>query len=112
MRKIEAIIRPTKVQEVKDALDEAGFESMTITEVKGRGKQKGVLQQWRGRQYCVDLLPKVKIELVVPVEKTDDAVEIIINHAKTGAVGDGKIFIYPVEKIIRIRTGETDGDAL
>ncbi|OPY18287.1 MAG: putative nitrogen regulatory PII-like protein [Methanomethylovorans sp. PtaU1.Bin093] len=112
MRKIEAIIRPTKVQEVKDALDDAGFESMTITEVKGRGKQKGVLQQWRGQKYCVDLLPKVKIELVVPVEKTDAVVEIIMKHAKTGSIGDGKIFIYPVEKIIRIRTGETDGDAL
>ncbi|WP_333788190.1 P-II family nitrogen regulator [Methanomethylovorans sp.] len=112
MRKIEAIIRPTKVQEVKDALDDAGFESMTITEVKGRGKQKGVLQQWRGQKYCVDLLPKVKIELVVPVEKSDAVVEIIMKHAKTGSIGDGKIFIYPVEKIIRIRTGETDGDAL
>jgi len=112
MRKIEAIIRPTKIQEVKDALDDAGFESMTITEVKGRGKQKGVLQQWRGQKYCVDLLPKVKIELVVPVEKSDAVVEIIMKHAKTGSIGDGKIFIYPVEKIIRIRTGETDGDAL
>ncbi|MCC7576772.1 MAG: P-II family nitrogen regulator [Methanomethylovorans sp.] len=112
MRKIEAIIRPTKVQEVKDALEDAGFESMTITEVKGRGKQKGVLQQWRGQKYCVDLLPKVKIELVVPVEKTDAVIEIIMKHAKTGSIGDGKIFIYPVEKIIRIRTGETDGDAL
>ena len=112
MRKIEAIIRPTKVQEVKDALDDAGFESMTITEVKGRGKQKGVLQQWRGQKYCVDLLPKVKIERVVPVEKSDAVVEILMKHAKTGSIGDGKIFIYPVEKIIRIRTGETDGDAL
>jgi nitrogen regulatory protein P-II 1 len=112
MRKIEAIIRPTKVQEVKDALDEAGFESMTLTEVKGRGKQKGVLQQWRGQKYCVDLLPKVKMELVVPAEKTDEAVAIILKHAKTGSIGDGKIFIYPVEKSIRIRTGETDGDAL
>lgn len=112
MRKIEAIIRPTKVQEVKDALDEAGFESMTLTEVKGRGKQKGVLQQWRGQKYCVDLLPKVKMELVVPAEKTDAAVEIIMKHAQTGSIGDGKIFIYPIEKIIRIRTGETNGDAL
>ncbi|MGD9778944.1 P-II family nitrogen regulator, partial [Methanomethylovorans sp.] len=71
-----------------------------------------VLQQWRGQKYCVDLLPKVKIELVVPVEKSDAVVEIIMKHAKTGSIGDGKIFIYPVEKIIRIRTGETDGDAL
>jgi nitrogen regulatory protein P-II 1 len=112
MRKIEAIIRPTKVQEVKDALDEAGFESMTLTEVKGRGKQKGVLQQWRGQKYCVDLLPKVKMEVVVPAEKTDEVVAIIIKHAQTGSIGDGKIFIYPIEKSIRIRTAETNEDAL
>jgi nitrogen regulatory protein P-II 1 len=71
-----------------------------------------VLQQWRGQKYCVDLLPKVKMELVVPAEKTDEAVAIIMKHAQTGSIGDGKIFIYPVEKIIRIRTGETNGDAL
>jgi len=112
MRKIEAIIRPTKVQEVKDALDAAGFESMTLTEVKGRGKQKGVMQQWRGQKYCVDLIPKVKMEMVVPSDKTDEVVAIIMKHAQTGSIGDGKIFIYPVEKIIRIRTAETNGDAL
>ncbi len=112
MRKIEAIIRPTKIHEVKDALEEAGFESITVTDVKGRGKQKGVMQQWRGRKYCVDLLPKIKVEIVVSEEDTDNVVDIIQKIAATGSIGDGKIFIYPVEKIIRIRTGETDGDAL
>ncbi|WP_094227719.1 P-II family nitrogen regulator [Methanolobus psychrotolerans] len=112
MMKIEAIIRPTKIHEVKDALDEAGFESVTVTDVKGRGKQKGVMQQWRGRKYCVDLLPKIKMELVVSDENVDKAVDVIIKTAATGSIGDGKIFIYPVAKIIRIRTGETDGEAL
>lgn len=112
MRKIEAIIRPTKVHEVKDALEEAGFESLTVTDVKGRGKQKGVMQQWRGRKYCVDLLPKIKIEIVVSEEDTEKVIDIIQSTSATGSIGDGKIFIYPVEKIIRIRTGETDGDAL
>ncbi|SFM79007.1 P-II family nitrogen regulator [Methanolobus profundi] len=112
MMKIEAIIRPTKIHEVKDALDEAGFESVTVTDVKGRGKQKGVMQQWRGRKYCVDLLPKIKMEMVVKDEDVDSVVDIIVKTAETGSIGDGKIFIYPVSKIIRIRTGETDGEAL
>jgi nitrogen regulatory protein P-II 1 len=112
MMKIEAIIRPTKIHEVKDALDAAGFESITVTDVKGRGKQKGVMQQWRGRKYCVDLLPKIKMELVVNDENVDKAVEVIMKAAETGSIGDGKIFIYPVAKVIRIRTGETDGEAI
>ncbi|MBN2109750.1 MAG: P-II family nitrogen regulator [Methanosarcinaceae archaeon] len=112
MMKIEAIIRPTKIHEVKDALEEAGFESLTLTDVKGRGKQKGVMQQWRGRKYCVDLLPKIKMEVVVKDADVDAVVDIIMKNAATGAIGDGKIFIYPVAKILRIRTGETDGDAL
>lgn len=112
MMKIEAIIRPTKIHEVKDALDEAGFESVTVTDVKGRGKQKGVMQQWRGRKYCVDLLPKIKMEMVVADENVDKVVDVIMKVAATGSIGDGKIFIYPVTKIVRIRTGETDGDAL
>ncbi|MDW7730801.1 MAG: P-II family nitrogen regulator [Methanolobus sp.] len=112
MKKIEAIIRPTKIHEVKDALDEAGYESVTVTDVKGRGKQKGVMQQWRGRKYCVDLLPKIKMEVVVNDADVDTVVDIIMKTAATGSIGDGKIFIYPVEKILRIRTGETDGDAL
>lgn len=112
MMKIEAIIRPTKIHEVKDALDEAGFESVTVTDVKGRGKQKGVMQQWRGRKYCVDLLPKIKMEMVVNDYDVDRVVDIITKTAATGSIGDGKIFIYPIAKIVRIRTGETDGDAL
>ncbi|TQD24979.1 P-II family nitrogen regulator [Methanolobus vulcani] len=112
MMKIEAIIRPTKIHEVKDALDEAGFESITVTDVKGRGKQKGVMQQWRGRKYCVDLLPKIKMEMVVDDDNVDKIVDIIMKVAATGSIGDGKIFITPVTKIIRIRTGETDGEAL
>ncbi|WMW21385.1 P-II family nitrogen regulator [Methanolobus mangrovi] len=112
MMKIEAIIRPTKIHEVKDALDAAGYESITVTDVKGRGKQKGVMQQWRGRKYCVDLLPKIKMEIVINDEDVDKVVEVIMKTAETGSIGDGKIFIYPVSKIIRIRTGETDGEAL
>ncbi|WP_292466397.1 P-II family nitrogen regulator [Methanolobus sp.] len=112
MMKIEAIIRPTKIHEVKDALDEAGFESITVTDVKGRGKQKGVMQQWRGRKYCVDLLPKIKMEMVVNDDSVDKAVDVIMKTAATGSIGDGKIFVYPVTKIIRIRTGETDEEAI
>ncbi|KXS43509.1 P-II family nitrogen regulator [Methanolobus zinderi] len=112
MMKIEAIIRPTKIHEIKDALEEAGYESLTVTDVKGRGKQKGVMQQWRGRKYCVDLLPKIKMEVVVNDADVDSVVDIIMKSAATGSIGDGKIFIYPVAKILRIRTGETDGDAL
>jgi nitrogen regulatory protein P-II 1 len=112
MKKIEAIIRPVKLSDVKTALDEAGYHSMTITEVKGRGQQKGIVQQWRGREYCVDLLPKVKIEIVTPAEKVDEIINILKESAFTGNIGDGKIFVLPVEQTIRIRTGERDGEAL
>ncbi|ADE35745.1 P-II family nitrogen regulator [Methanohalophilus mahii] len=112
MYKVEAIIKPTKLHEVKDSLEEAGFASLTVTEVKGRGQQKGMMQQWRGRKYCVDLLPKTKIELVLAEEKLDEVVELIRKTATTGEIGDGKIFIYPVQSVIRIRTGEVDEDAL
>lgn len=112
MYKVEAIIKPTKLHEVKDSLEEAGFASLTVTEVKGRGQQKGMMQQWRGRKYCVDLLPKTKIEIVLSEDEIDGVVEIIRKTASTGEIGDGKIFIYPVKSVIRIRTGEKDGDAL
>ena len=112
MIKVEAIIRPTKVEDVKNALDKAGYISLTITEVKGRGQQKGIKQVWRGREYTVDILPKVKVELVVKDENEDEVVGIIQQSAKTGTFGDGKIFVIPVEKIIRIRTGESGADAL
>ena len=112
MRKIEAIVRPTKIHDVKAALEAAGFDSMTITDVKGRGKQRGMVHQWRGREYCVDLIPKIKVEVVVPEKLVEDVIDTIVKNASTGEIGDGKIFVYPVEKTVRIRTGERDGDAL
>ncbi len=112
MKKIEAIIKPTKLEDVKNSLEKAGYISLTITEVKGRGQQKGIKQVWRGREYTVDILPKVKVELIVKDESEDEVVGVIQQSAKTGTFGDGKIFVIPVEKVIRIRTGETGGDAL
>ncbi len=112
MKKIEAIIRTTQLNAVKAALENKGFDSLTVTEVKGRGKQRGISQQWRGRKYCVDLLPKIKLEIILPENKLQEAVDTIVENASTGSIGDGKIFIYPVEKVIRIRTGEEDEDAL
>jgi nitrogen regulatory protein P-II 1 len=112
MKNVVAMIRPAKLEDVKKALDTAGFASMTISEVKGRGQQKGIIQQWRGQEYRVDILPKVKVEVVVPDDQVDRLVDIIVNSARTGSIGDGKIFVMPVEKSIRIRTGETDGKAL
>jgi nitrogen regulatory protein P-II 1 len=112
MKMIQAIIRPSKIEDVKKALDDAGYTSLTSIEVKGRGRQKGITQMWRGEEYKVDMLPKVKVELVVPSDKEDEVVEIIRKSAYTGSIGDGKIFVLPVEKTIRIRTGETDSKAL
>ena len=112
MKMIQAIIRPSKMEEVKDALDGAGYTSLTSIEVKGRGRQKGITQMWRGEEYKVDMLPKVKVELVVPDDKEGEAIELIKKAAHTGNIGDGKIFVMPVEKTVRIRTGETDGKAL
>jgi len=112
MRKVEAVIRPMKMEEVKTALADAGFVSMTVTEVRGRGQQKGLVQQWRGREYCVDLLPKTRIEVVVPERDVNRVVEVIRDTAATGNIGDGKIFVLPVERTIRIRTGEEDDEAL
>jgi len=112
MKMIQAIIRPTKVEDVKNALDEAGYTSLTSIEVKGRGRQKGITQMWRGEEYKVDMLPKVKMEIVVQDEKEDEVAELIRKAAYTGNIGDGKIFVLPVEKTIRIRTGEVDGKAL
>lgn len=106
MNKIEAIIRPEKLDEVKKALEKKGFVGLTVTEVKGRGIQKGVVRQWRGEKYRVDLLPKVEVKVIVKAEDTEEAIETIVEAAKTGEIGDGKIFVYPVEEIVRIRTGE------
>lgn len=106
MQKIEAIIKPFKLEEVKDALAEVGVEGMTVTEVKGFGRQKGKTEIYRGSEYVVDFLPKVKIEVVLSEDKVEEAVQTILKSARTGKIGDGKIFVLPVEQAIRIRTGE------
>ncbi|SNB61465.1 nitrogen regulatory protein P-II family [Arboricoccus pini] len=112
MKKIEAVIKPFKLDEVKEALQEVGLKGMTVTEVKGFGRQKGHTELYRGAEYVVDFLPKVKIEIVVEESVVERAVEAIQQAAKTDRIGDGKIFIYNVEDAIRIRTGERGGDAL
>jgi nitrogen regulatory protein P-II 1 len=112
MKKIEAIIKPFKLDEVKEALHEIGLQGITVTEAKGFGRQKGHTELYRGAEYVVDFLPKVKIELVVEDNLVDRAVEAIQQAAHTGRIGDGKIFIMPVEEAIRIRTGERGADAI
>ncbi|WP_334107545.1 P-II family nitrogen regulator [Methylobacillus sp.] len=112
MKKIEAVIKPFKLDEVREALSELGANGLTVTEVKGFGRQKGHTELYRGAEYVVDFLPKIKVELVVSDDMVDSAVESIIKAARTGKIGDGKIFITPVEQIIRIRTGETDESAI
>ena len=106
MKKIEAIIKPFKMTEVKQALNDIGIQGMTVSEVKGYGRQKGHTEIYRGSEYVVDFLPKVKIETVLPDNQVQDAVNAIVKAAKTGKIGDGKIFIWPVEDAIRIRTEE------
>src|SRR5262249_23707986 len=106
MKKIEAIVKPFKLEEVKDALGEIGVEGMTVSEVKGFGRQKGHTEIYRGSEYTVDFLPKIKIELVLPDEQADSAVAVIVKSAKTGKIGDGKVFVSTVEEAIRIRTEE------
>ena len=112
MKKVEAIIKPFKLDEVKEALQAAGVQGLSVTEVKGFGRQKGHTELYRGAEYVVDFLPKVKIEVVLPDDLVDTAVEAIIAAARTDKIGDGKIFISPVEQAIRIRTGETGEDAV
>ena len=112
MKKIEAIIKPFKLDEVKEALHEVGLQGLTVTEAKGFGRQKGHTELYRGAEYVVDFLPKVKIELVVEDNLVDRAVQAIEDAARTGRIGDGKIFILPVEDAIRIRTGERGPDAV
>ncbi|HKI68530.1 MAG TPA: P-II family nitrogen regulator [Verrucomicrobiae bacterium] len=112
MKKIEAIIKPFKLEEVKDALGELGIEGMTVTEVKGFGRQKGHTEIYRGSEYTVDFLPKIKIELVVPDGTVEGAASAIIKAAKTGKIGDGKVFVSAVEQSIRIRTEEKGEQAL
>ena len=112
MKKIEAIVKPFKLDEVREALTEVGINGLTVTEVKGFGRQKGHSEIYRGAEYVVDFLPKIKIEIVLADDVVDQAVEAIIRAAHTGKIGDGKIFVTPVEQVIRIRTGETSETAV
>ena len=112
MKKIEAIIKPFKLDDVKDALSKLGVKGMTLSEVKGFGRQRGHKETYRGAEYQVDFVPKVKIELVIEASMTDQVVSTISEKASTGKIGDGKIFILPVEEAIRLRTGETGKDAI
>ena len=112
MKQVEAIIKPFQLDEVKNALTKEGIEGMTVTEVKGFGRQKGHTELYRGAEYTVDFLPKVKIQILLPDDKVTEVVELIIANARTGKIGDGKIFITPVEEVIRIRTGEKGVDAI
>jgi nitrogen regulatory protein P-II 1 len=112
MKKIEAIIKPFKLDEVKEALQEVGVQGITVTEAKGFGRQKGHTELYRGAEYVVDFLPKVKIEIVITADRQEAAIEAIQKAARTGRIGDGKIFVLNVEEAIRIRTGETGADAI
>ena len=112
MRKVEAIIKPFKLDDVRESLSEIGITGMTVTEVKGFGRQKGHTELYRGAEYVVDFLPKIKIEIVVAEDQLDRCLEVITDAARTGKIGDGKIFVTTVEKVIRIRTGEVDRDAI
>jgi nitrogen regulatory protein P-II 1 len=112
MKKIEAIFKPFKLDEVREALSEIGVSGLTVTEVKGFGRQKGHTELYRGAEYVVDFLPKVKVEVVVPDKLQESAIDAIIKAARTGKIGDGKIFVTGVEQVIRIRTGETDEAAI
>ena len=112
MRKVEAIIKPFKLDEVKEALQAVGIQGMTVSEVKGFGRQKGHTELYRGAEYVVDFLPKIKIEIACSDEMTDKAVQAIVSSANTGRIGDGKIFVSALEEVIRIRTGESGSEAL
>jgi nitrogen regulatory protein P-II 1 len=112
MKKIEAIFKPFKLDEVREALSEIGVSGLTVTEVKGFGRQKGHTELYRGAEYVVDFLPKVKVDVVVPDKLLDGAIDAIVKAARTGKIGDGKIFISNVDQVIRIRTGETDEAAI
>lgn len=112
MKKIEAIVKPFKLDEVRESLSEVGITGLTVTEVKGFGRQKGHTELYRGAEYVVDFLPKIKVEVVIGDEMVDQAIEAIVKAARTGKIGDGKIFVMPVEQVIRIRTGETNEAAI
>jgi len=112
MKKVEAVVKPFKLEDVKEALSEIGIQGMTVTEVKGFGRQKGHTEIYRGSEYTVDFLPKVKLEVVVADDRSQAVVDAIVNTANTGRIGDGKVFVSPVEEAIRIRTGETGAEAV
>ena len=112
MKKVEAIIKPFKLDEVKESLSAIGIQGLTVSEVKGFGRQKGHTELYRGAEYVVDFLPKVKLEVIAPDDKVSDVVAAIEKSAKTGRIGDGKIFVLPIEEVIRIRTGERGNDAV
>jgi len=112
VKKVEAVIKPFKLDEVKEALHDVGVSGITVTEAKGFGRQKGHTELYRGAEYVVDFLPKVKLEVVVDDDQVDRVVEAITNSARTGRIGDGKIFVSPIEMAVRIRTGERDSDAI
>ncbi|CAB3631069.1 P-II family nitrogen regulator [Achromobacter marplatensis] len=112
MKQVTAIIKPFKLDEVREALAEVGVSGLTVTEVKGFGRQKGHTELYRGAEYVVDFLPKIRVEVVLPDDQVDAAIEAVVKAARTGKIGDGKIFVSPVEQAIRIRTGESDEEAL
>ncbi len=112
MKKIETVIKPFKLEDVKDALAEIGITGMTVSEVKGYGRQKGHSELYRGAEYVVDFLPKIKMEMVVEDDQVDQVIETVVEAARTGKIGDGKIFVSDIDKIVRIRTGETDAEAI
>ncbi|MFW6081534.1 MAG: P-II family nitrogen regulator [Desulfosalsimonas sp.] len=112
MKKIEAIIKPFKLDEVRQALNDIGIQGMTITEVKGYGRQKGHKEVYRGAEYLVDFMPKIKLEIVVPSDLAEEVIDSVRSAANTGKIGDGKIFVIPLERVIRVRTGETDNEAI
>lgn len=112
MKKIEAIIKPFKLDDVKEALSDIGIQGMTISEVKGYGRQKGHKEVYRGAEYTVDFIPKVKMEIVVGADQVDKVVSVIREAANSGKIGDGKIFVLPIERVVRVRTGEEDMDAV
>ena len=112
MKKIEAIIKPFKLDEVKDALNGIGIKGMTVSEVKGYGRQKGHTEIYRGAEYVVDFIPKIRLDIIVQDEQVDQVIETILSAARTGKIGDGKIFVLPVERVVRVRTGETGSEAV
>ncbi len=112
MKKIEAVIKPFKLEDVKDALAEIGITGMTVSEVKGYGRQKGHSELYRGAEYVVDFLPKIKMEMIVDAEIVDQVINTVTEAARTGKIGDGKIFVSDIDQIVRIRTGETDSEAI